>query len=104
MNIELFLYFEILSSIFVIRYSTCPPMPHTNKGYIRRKLIVVTIKQHKPNGLWQAGILFYISSETPSRLPLRGGGNVARRMACCTALIQNNKLTAVELDSGSAPR
>jgi hypothetical protein len=48
-------------------------MPHANKAYIRRKLIVVTIKQHKPNGLWQAGILFSISSETPSQPPPKRG-------------------------------
>jgi hypothetical protein len=33
-------------------------MPHADKGFIHRKLIIVIIKQHKPNGLWQAGIFF----------------------------------------------
>jgi hypothetical protein len=36
-------------------------MPHANKVCIRRKLIIVTIKQRKPNGLWQAGVQYSLS-------------------------------------------
>jgi hypothetical protein len=56
MNVEG--YSLLLHSEFDIQYSTCPPMPHADKGCIHRKLIIIIIKQHKPNGLWQAGILF----------------------------------------------
>jgi hypothetical protein len=56
MNIEG--YSLLQNSEFDIQYSTCPLMPHADKDCIHRELIIAIIKQHKPSGLWQAGIRF----------------------------------------------